>query len=568
VLTPVRAAPGGPFPPTGNLRVHVAFRLRDESGSDEIAVVQVPANLDRFVRVPSNEPGLLLAPLETVIGAWGHLMFEGRSIVERLSFKATRDADLGVDEDRRDDFVEAMEEVLAGRESSRPVRMTFSGRDGPLARDIAAALGLADRDVYALKGPVDLGRFMQVVDLAGFDGLRAPPRTSFRTLVFSEDNEPWHAIRERDIVLHHPYESFEPVESFVRMAAADPDVLAIKMTLYRTSGDSPIVRALGHAAREGKQVTAVVELKARFDEERNMGWASRLERAGAIVTYGAARLKVHAKACLVVRRESDGGVRRYAHVSTGNYNDHTARLYSDISLFTCDERVCRDLAAFFNVLTGCSSLKGTECVAVAPFNLKQRLLELVNREASRSLPGRPGAITAKMNALVDLDVVEALYRASKAGARIRLNVRGTCVLKPGVPGLSENVEVRSIVGSELEHARVFAFGRKGEEDVFVSSSDWMPRNLERRVELMTPVFDPDARERLLAILRECFEDTAKARVLDADGTWHKVRPREGEAPFNAQDEFARRAEELARRDAATERDSGELVVRKKPRRKQ
>jgi polyphosphate kinase len=566
VLTPIKLQADGNLAVTGNLRIHVAFRLRAPDGEEALAIAQVPPNLDRFVRVPSADGGLSLAPLETLVALFGHKLFPGAQVLDTTVCKVTRDADIGVDEDRDDDFVAAMEEVLANRQNSPPVRMTVSGRAGALGQELGKALGLQARDVHHLDGPIDLRGFIELCDLKGFDSLRGKPRTCATTLEFGDDSEPWDVLGERDVLLHHPYESFEPVTRFVEWAASDPDVLAIKMTLYRTSGDSPVVRALGRAARSGKQVTVVVELKARFDEERNIAWASRLEQAGAIVTYGAARLKVHAKACLVIRRERDGSVRRYAHLATGNYNDKTARLYSDLSLLTKDERICRDLGSFFNAITGWSSMQGTDYLSVAPFDLKRRLLDLISREAARSLPGKPGRIRAKMNSLADPDVIEALYRASCSGARIALNVRGVCMLKPGVPGLSDNVRVVSIVGKELEHARIFAFGAEGEEEVFISSADWMSRNLDRRIELMTPVLDPAVRARTLSILDACFADTSKARELKPDGSWARVRPREGLASFSAQDEFARRAMEAERALGSSEASSGEIRVRKKPKR--
>jgi polyphosphate kinase len=333
------------------------------------------------------------------------------------------------------------------------------------------------------------------------------------------------------------------------------------MTLYRTSGNSPIVRALTRAAHNGKQVAALVELKARFDEERNIAWASRLEQAGAIVVYGIVRLKVHAKAALVVRREEDGSVRRYLHLSTGNYNDRTARLYSDLSIFTADDDLCREASIFFNMITGYSAVQELRSLAVAPFDLKPRLIAMIERETQRSTPESPGLIMAKMNALADTDVIDALYKASRAGVKIQLNVRGICTLAPGVKGLSDNISVVSVVGRYLEHARIIYFGNGGSEEMYLSSADWLPRNLEKRIELMFPVRDEVARRRVLEILSAYFLDTAKAHRLQPNGHWKKVKPAEGEKPYSVQAAFY---ETVKRRQALAEAPTEELEVRRRP----
>jgi polyphosphate kinase len=351
------------------------------------------------------------------------------------------------------------------------------------------------------------------------------------------------------------------VVRFLDEAADDPSVLAIKMTLYRTSGNSPIVRALTRAARAGKQVAVLVELKARFDEERNIAWATRLEQAGAIVVYGVARLKVHAKAALVARREADGSIRRYLHLSTGNYNDRTARLYSDLSIFTADEGLCREASVFFNMVTGYSAVQELKSLAVAPFDLKARLIAMIEREAQRSTPESPGLIMAKLNALADIEVIDALYAAAKAGVRIRLNVRGICCLVPGAKGLSEGIEVVSVVGRYLEHARIVYFANGGAEEFYLSSADWLPRNLEKRIELMFPVRDEGARKRVRAILDAYFDDTAKARRLGPDGRWKKVERTSGEKPFSSQAFFY---ETVKRRRLLAEAPEEELQVRRRP----
>ena len=572
LLTPLRfdgpdedGRPG--FPSTGSLRLHAAFLMSKEGSAEEgLAVVQVPPNLDRFVRLPVDDSIARVVLLEDIVATFGPRLFPGWAVRESLLFKVTRDADFAVDEDRADDFIAAMEEVVVDRQNSYPVRLAVSGESEAIAERIRSALGLGDDDVYTLSGPIDLRGLM---DLAQSDYL--PPERAARlrdqawppvhSLEPPEGSSIWDEISAGDKLLHVPYESFDPVVRFLEEAADDPSVLAVKMTLYRTSGNSPIVRALTRAARNGKQVAVIVELKARFDEERNIAWASRLEQAGAIVVYGIARLKVHAKAALVVRREEEGSVRRYLHLSTGNYNDRTARLYSDISLFTADEDLCREASIFFNIITGYSAVQELRSLAVAPFDLKARLIAMIEREAQRSTPESPGLIMAKMNALADTDVIDALYKASRAGVNIKLNVRGICTLAPGVKGLSENISVVSVVGRYLEHARIILFGNGGAEETYLSSADWLPRNLEKRIELMFPVRDEAARKRVRDVLSAYFLDTAKAHRLQPHGHWKKVKPAEGEAPFSSQASFY---EAVKRRKTLEEAPTEELEVRRRP----
>lgn len=525
------------FPTTGNLRLHAAFLLRpDKLGVDRLGIIQVPSILGRFVRLPLGD-GVRMALMDDLVMVFGHRLFAGYQVVEQTLFKVTRDADIGVDEDRDDDFVVAMEEVLVNRQNSWPVRLSISAESEVLEAMIKTAFGLLDQDVYALAGPIDLRGFMELSDVKGFDRLRYPVIEARSPFELSGDNTIWDELRTRDIILHVPYDSFEPVVCFIETAASDPAVLAIKMTLYRTSGDSPIVKALTRAARAGKQVTAVVELKARFDEQRNIAWASSLEQAGAIVVYGAARLKVHAKASLVVRREEDGLVRRYVHLSTGNYNDKTARLYSDLSMFTANPTICSETGSFFNMITGLSALSELRGLSMAPFDLKRRIIMMIERETERSSPESPGLIAAKMNSLGDRDIIEGLYRASCAGVRVMLNVRGICQLVPGVKGQSANITVVSIVGRYLEHARICYFRNGGAEELYLSSADWMPRNLEKRIELLFPVSAGDGYERVYDTLMSYFVDNQKARTLAASGHWHRVKPAQGESSFSAQEYF-------------------------------
>ncbi|OHD82583.1 MAG: hypothetical protein A3J97_11740 [Spirochaetes bacterium RIFOXYC1_FULL_54_7] len=570
-LTPlaVPSDDAGHFPSTGNLRIHAAFLLEKESrdspedfwpdsGDEPLAIVQLPPNFGRFVRLPPTDDGCLrIALLDDIVLTFGHRLFPGYLTRERALFKVTRDADIGVDEDRDDDFVAAMEEILVNRQNSWPVRITLSGDSATISTMIAKALELGEDDVYTLPGPIDLKSFMELATYKGFDRLRFPQCEPVETLALSDDNTIWDELRKRDLVVHLPYESFRPVEQLIQTAAGDPAVLAIKIALYRTSGDSPIIKALTKAAQTGKQVTAVVELKARFDEERNMAWASSLEQAGAIVVYGVARLKVHAKMCLVVRREEDGIVRRYAHLSTGNYNDRTARLYGDISYFTANPGICEDVGACFNMLTGVSAVMRLSVLSMAPFDLKRRILSMIKREEERSTPEVPGFIAAKMNGLTDVDIINALYRASTAGVRILLNVRGVCLMIPGLKHRSDNIKVVSVVGRYLEHSRIYYFRNGGSEELFLASADWMPRNLERRIELMFPVCGEQARERVYDLLMSYFVDNCQARVLSASGLWKRLLPSDGEESFSAQDYFQEEAR--SRRVGSPLADHGQIL---------
>jgi polyphosphate kinase len=484
--------------------------------------------------------------LDDVVSTFGDILFNGYRIKERASFKLTRDADFGVDEDERgDDFLTAMEEVLVNRQSSDPVRLSIEANAGPeLKERLRQSFELEADDVYELPGPIDLRSFMELTSVPGFDKLREAPWKPIEATDVPTGDDAWDELKRRDALLFVPYENFDPVLRFIDRAADDPNVLSIKMTLYRTSGDSPIVKALERAARNGKQVMALVELKARFDEGRNISWATRLERAGVIVVYGIARLKVHAKATMVVRRESDG-IHRYVHLSTGNYNDKTARLYVDLSLFSADDDLCYDVSIFFNALSGYSEVQQGRRLVMAPLFLKDRIISLIQREATRKSQEYPGTIIAKMNALTDPDVIEALYKASQAGVKIKLNIRGICRLVPGVKGLSENISVVSVVDRYLEHARIFYFSNGGAEEVYLASADLMERNLEKRVELLIPLTRDYNKRNALEILKAYFKDNVKAWRLQSDGVWKRRSPEEGEAPFRVQDYFRQLTENRA-----------------------
>ncbi|MDR0597670.1 MAG: polyphosphate kinase 1, partial [Treponema sp.] len=469
-----------------------------------------------------------------------------------------RDADFSVDERRDEDFIEAMEEVIEGRSRSPVVRMTYSAGSGRLKEELARRMELEEQDLYEHGCPMDLKGLMELASARGFDSLRGKPWKIYNNIAFSEDEPVWDRISQRDVLVHLPYESFDPVARFFLEAATDPDVISIKTALYRTSGNSPVVKALEQAALNGKNVTAVVELKARFDEERNISWANRLEKAGALVVYGIARLKVHAKISMVIRRESEG-IKRYVHLSTGNYNDRTARQYEDLGLFTAREDIAADASVFFNMLTGYSAILSMRTLVMAPAFLKRRLIELIEREANRSSREHPGRIIAKMNALADPDVIEALYRASNAGVRITLAIRGICMLIPGLAGLSENIAVISVVGHYLEHSRAYYFANGGSGEYYLASADWMPRNLERRVELMFPVLQEDIKERIRDILDAYCRDTVQAWKLNSGGSWSRLSPARGEKPFSAQEYFLSRAAKAGETLRAPRR---EFVVRR------
>ncbi|MFZ5832758.1 MAG: polyphosphate kinase 1 [Planctomycetota bacterium] len=524
VLTPLAIEELDPKPLLPNLQLHIAAVLvahTEEGAREKIVIVPVPGNLPRAVHVPSEE-GTYLARLEDVIATNLESVFPGCEVLASAAFRITRDADVLVHDDEAGDLLRHVENAVLARRRRDAVRLTISVNPDPrILGWLTTWLKLEPVDVYEVEMPAESAVLMEIVGRPGFDHLKLddwPPQTP-RDLIGAEDL--WEAVKDRDILLFHPYEKFNPVVQLVEEAAADPQVLAIKQTLYRTSGDSPIVRALTRAAENGKEVTVLVELRARFDEARNVQWARRLEDAGAHVIYGVAGFKTHAKALLIVRRESQR-IQRYVHLATGNYNDRTARLYSDLGLFTCDRDVTADVAAFFNLLTGYSEAVGWSKLSIAPTGLKQRFLDLIDREIQVSTPDRPGLIMVKVNSLQDADMCRALYRASQAGVEVKLNVRGICCLRPGVKGVSESIEVRSIVDRYLEHARIFYFRNGGVEEVYLSSADWMRRNLIRRLEILFPVVDPSLRRRLFAILETFFADNVKARVLKSDGVYDPV----------------------------------------------
>ncbi|HJS58856.1 MAG TPA: polyphosphate kinase 1 [Vicinamibacteria bacterium] len=547
-LTPLAIDTSRPFPMLASLSLNVAVQLAPGEGQDEprLAVVQLPARLRRLVRLPLD--GAAFALLEDVIRAELQALFPGQTLLETATFRVARDAELALDDEGGRDFLEAVEEELRKRRKSRVVRLEIEqGASDELVARLAQRLEVAAEDVYRIPGLLDVRSLFPLVELPALEDLRDPP---LKPVTLFEESEAgiFERLDTTDVLLHHPYESFEHVASFVSQAAADPDVLAIKQTLYRTSGESPIVRSLARAAENGKQVTVLVELTARFDEHSNIRWARSLEEAGAHVIYGVRGYKTHAKVCLVVRRGRDG-IRRYVHLGTGNYNEKTARIYTDFGLMTCDPDIGRDASAFFNALTGYSDPPAMKKLTMAPTQLRDRVLSLIQRETRRASAGEPGLIQAKMNALVDEDIVRALYAASQAGVRIRLNVRGICCLRPGLKGVSETIEVVSIVDRFLEHARIYHFRNGGDEQVYLASADWMPRNLDKRVELFFPVEAAEGRAKVLQALEAAFLDNVKARRLQADGSYKRRRPAKGEEPVRMQLQLHReavRAQERAR----------------------
>jgi polyphosphate kinase len=536
VLTPLAIEELDPPPLLPGLQLYVAAVTapgQADRPAEGVTVVPVPSQFPRFIAMPA-EGSLHLARLEDVMAENLAELFPGCDVQATVVFRITRDADVAVQDDDAGDLLQAVGEAVLARRRRAAVRLELSADpDRRIKQWLVDWLGLRPDDVYEIDGMLDTAALTELVDRPGFEALKAaewlpqPPRDLIfpsagdGTTPTAWADDLWATLQDHDVMLFHPYESFEPVVKLLQQAAEDPQVLAIKQTLYRTSGDSPIIRALEQAAENGKEVTVLVELKARFDEARNVNWARRLEDAGCHVVYGIAGLKTHAKALLIVRRESQR-IRRYVHLATGNYNDKTARLYSDLGVMTRNRDMTADVAAFFNLLTGYSESVGWSKFTLAPTGLRQRFIELIEREAQVSTPGQPGLIRAKLNSLEDPEICRALYRASRQRVKVMLNVRGICCLRPGVEGVSKNIEVRSIVDRFLEHARIFHFHNGGHEEVYLSSADWMRRNLSRRLEILFPVTDPALRHRLVGVLDTFFADNVKARRLLPDGTYEPV----------------------------------------------
>ncbi len=538
VLTPLAVDTSRPFPLLANKSLNIAVRL-SKDGDDIFAVVQVPSILQRFFEVTS-ENGREFVLLENIIIDKLSELFELYKIQACCPFRITRDSDLDIDEDA-DDLMEEIERSIKKRKRGDPVRLELISKcDESLKNFLVDMLAVSSKEIYEVSGPLDLTFFSKFGNLDGLDELRFEPIQPVNPPAdfFGYDNI-FDAIREKDRMVHHPYESFDSVIKFVNQAAKDENVLAIKQTLYRVSGHSPIIAALIKAAENGKQVTVLVELKARFDEENNIGWAKKLEKAGCHVIYGLAGLKTHCKIVLVVRREEDG-IRRYLHMGTGNYNDSTARFYTDIGMFTCNEEFGMDASSLFNVITGYSTPPVYNKMKVAPTGLRNFFEEMIDNETKNASAGLPSGIIAKINSLVDPSIIKRLYKASQAGVKITLIVRGICCLVPGIKGISENIEVRSIVGQLLEHSRIFVFENGGDKKIYMGSADWMQRNLDKRVELVFPVEDPELVERSFGIIDTMLKDVINTRIQNSD-TIYELIDRRGKKAHNCQREFSNMA---------------------------
>ena len=550
VLTPLAIDPGHPFPHVHNKSLNIALLIeRDLEGRHQelFAVVQVPGVLERVVLLPRIGDRRRFVLLEDVIG--GHLneLFSGFRIVNHTVFRVTRNTDLDIQEDDAEDLLETIEESLRQRIRGEAVRLEISSQaDERFVQVLQENLEIDSREVYRVRGPVDLLALSALQQLEGFKALRDEPLVPRVPQPLQSGQNIFDVIRGQDILVHHPYESFGSVVEFIDRAADDPLVLAIKQTLYRTSAPSAIINALARAAQNGKQVTALVELKARYDEKNNIVWARSLEQAGVHVVYGVVGLKTHCKAALVVRREPDG-IRRYVHLATGNYNPQTARIYTDVGLFTCHASFGHDVSEMFNLLTGYSQRLAWSKLVVAPVGLRERVIELIDRERTHAEEGRPARIFVKMNALVEPTVIDALYRAAQAGVMIDLVIRGICCLRPGMPGVSERIRVISIVDRFLEHSRIIYFANGGNGELYLGSADWMPRNFFRRIEVMFPVEDPKLKARMVEeILPIILADNVKARLLQADGNYIRLTPPDGAAPVRSQVVIQHAAREAAR----------------------
>lgn len=548
VLTPMAVDSSRPFPLIRNKTLNIGALVtkktekldKGEKREPEFATVQVPAVLPRIVLIPGEKDKTTLILLEEIIEKNIDQLFLNYDVICAHPFRIMRNADLTIDEDEAADLLKEIEKQLKKRQWGEAIRLEVDDDiDKRLLKILRNELSIKEEDIYRISGPLDLTFLMKMYGLQGFDHLKNVPYVPQPIPNLQPERDLFEQIREGDKLLHHPYETFQPVVEFIKQAARDQDVLAIKQTLYRVSGNSPIIAALAQAAEKGKQVTVLVELKARFDEENNIVWAKKLEKAGCHVIYGLVGLKTHSKITLVVRREEDG-IRRYVHLGTGNYNDITAKLYTDLGLLTCSEAIGEDATAVFNMLSGYSEPVSWNKLSLAPLWLKDKFLYLINKERENALQKKPARIIAKVNSLCDSDIIEALYEASHAGVEIDLIVRGICCLRVGIPGISEHIRVRSLVGNFLEHSRIFYFQNAGREKIFLGSADWMPRNLERRVEIMFPIEEEELKEKVMHLLQVQLDDTLKARVLTDQGTYERIDKR-GKEVICAQEQFCEEA---------------------------
>ncbi len=542
VLTPMVVDRSRPFPLILNKSLNVALLLENKEDENEpvFGMVQVPSVLERLVELPQEGNCKYLILLEDIIKMYIDTLFTGHNIITMACYRITRNTDQGLDEEEAEDLLEAIQQFIKKRKWGMVIRLEIEyGMSDELLRILTEELEVPKEGIYEIKGPLDLTFLMKVYSLSGLSALKYPLYRPQPVPQLEAYEDLFEAISKEDILLHHPYHTFDPVTELVKQAAFDPKVLAIKQTLYRVSGNSPIVEALAQAAENGKQVTVLVELKARFDEQNNIIWAKRLEMAGCHVIYGLVGLKTHCKILLIVRMEDDG-IKRYVHMSTGNYNDITAKFYTDIGLMTSDPYFGSDASNLFNMLSGYSRLSKMYKLAVAPVDLRQKFVNLIRQEANYASNGKKAKIIVKLNSLVDEEIINELYEASKAGVKIDLLVRGICCLKPGVKGLSETISVKSIVGRFLEHSRIYYFYNDGEELIYLSSADWMGRNLDRRVEILIPVEDNAIVSSLKDMLKVCLKDNEKSRCLDKNGNYRRSSKR-GKSVVNSQEYFCKQA---------------------------
>lgn len=546
VVTPLAVDTAHFVPFLASLSLNLAvFLQREGGGLTKAAVLPVPLKtVPRLIEIPQKRGGHTFVFCEDLLAAYGHLFFPGYIITEIRPFRLTRDADLEISKDAADLLAE-VKKSLKKRKKGAPVRLETDCRVSPaMRRFLKTVADVEEADIYEIDGPVDLTGLFEITALPEYDRLRFPaasPQPVWELLPYRKE-ELWSVVKKHNIMMHHPYETFAAVDDFIYLAAKDPDVLAIKQTLYRVGTQSAIIDALAEAAENGKEVTVLMEVKARFDEENNIHKARKLEEAGCHVIYGVAGLKTHSKITLVVRRESDG-IRRYVHLATGNYNGKTARIYTDVGILTADRAMGEDASAFFNLLSGYFESPAWKKLAVAPYDLREQLYSSIDREISVAKAGKKAVIIAKMNSLLDRHVIDRLYEASQAGVTVRLVVRGICVLRPGVTGLSENISVHSIVGRFLEHSRLFYFYNDGAEDVFISSADWMPRNLNERIELLVPVEYGPHKERIKEILRLNYEDNVNGHIMDQNGEYTYLADNRTGPAVNAQETFQQLAEQ-------------------------